>query len=306
MQAIEIIKNSKKTHEDWLAYFMEFPDQEKTEEYKHLGDRFFHEKCISDYEKVIKKIEQLQADNEEMADMLIAGSFLGRGTQLIGDMRYQELLKAEAENKDLKDARKKPEPTEFTKIRRSKRDAEIEEANRFYDENIALLRKNDIEERYRWDMKACEIIDSLTAENEAFKREKAIWIQTHNTNVERIHQLKSELAEARKKPEPTDEGCTNCKNLLEAEITRQAAELAQLKRALRYPEPDDSERQYMFCGYCGKEGAMTIDELQQHILSCEKHPIFKLQAELEAKDKEIDRLKRVIELDEQIEQALKK
>ena len=109
---IEIIKNSKKAHEDWLAYFMEFPDQEKTEEYKHLGDRFFHEKCISDYEKVIKKIEQLQADNEEMADMLIAGSFLGRGTQLIGDMRYQELLKAEAENKDLKEARKKPEPTD--------------------------------------------------------------------------------------------------------------------------------------------------------------------------------------------------
>ena len=156
-----------------------------------------------------EQLKELQTENEKMAD-----SFLGRGTQLIGDMRYQELLKAEAENKDLK--------------------------------------------------------------------------------------------EARKKPEPTDEGCTNCKNLLEAEITRQAAELAQLKRALRYPEPDDSERQYMFCGYCGKEGAMTIDELQQHILSCEKHPIFKLQAELEAKDKEIDRLKRVIELDEQIEQALKK
>ena len=141
------------------------------------------------------------------------------------------------------------------------------------------------EDAVRYDLTTEEIIQQLCEENEAYQ---------------------AELAEARKKPEPTDEGCTNCKNLLEAEITRQAAELAQLKRALRYPEPDDSERQYMFCGYCGKEGAMTIDELQQHILSCEKHPIFKLQAELEAKDKEIDRLKRVIELDEQIEQALKK
>ena len=62
------------------------------------------------------------------------------------------------------------------------------------------------------------------------------------------------------------------------------AENAQLKRALGHPEPDNSNKQYMFCGYCGKEGAMTIDELQQHILSCEKHPIFKLQAELKAKD----------------------
>ena len=57
------------------------------------------------------------------------------------------------------------------------------------------------------------------------------------------------------------------------------AENAQLKRALGHPEPDNSNKQYMFCGYCGKEGAMTIDELQQHILSCEHHPIAKLQAE---------------------------
>ena len=57
------------------------------------------------------------------------------------------------------------------------------------------------------------------------------------------------------------------------------AENAQLKRALGHPEPDNSNKQYMFCGYCGKEGAMTIDELQQHILSCEHHPIAKLQSE---------------------------
>ena len=42
-------------------------------------------------------------------------------------------------------------------------------------------------------MKACEIIDSLTAENEAFKREKAIWIMTHNVNVEKIQQLTAKL-----------------------------------------------------------------------------------------------------------------
>jgi len=65
----------------------------------------------------------------------------------------------------------------------------------------------------------------------------------------------------------------------EREYDKLEAKNAQLKRALGHPESDDSERQYMFCGYCGKEGAMTIDELQQHILSCEKHPIFKLEAE---------------------------
>ena len=59
MTAIEILENSKKTHEDWLAYFVKYPDQEKTEEHKHLGDRFFHEQCITNYERVIKKIEQL-------------------------------------------------------------------------------------------------------------------------------------------------------------------------------------------------------------------------------------------------------
>lgn len=62
MRAIEIIENSKKTHEDWLAFFLRCPDEETKEEYKHLGDRFHHEKCISDYEKAIKGIEQLQAD----------------------------------------------------------------------------------------------------------------------------------------------------------------------------------------------------------------------------------------------------
>ena len=67
MKAIEIIKESKKMHEDWLAYFLKHPDEEKIEEYKHLGDRFFHEKCISNYEKVIKKIEQLEAQNKQLS-----------------------------------------------------------------------------------------------------------------------------------------------------------------------------------------------------------------------------------------------
>ena len=98
-----------------------------------------------------------------------------------------------------------------------------------------------------------------------------------------------------------------------AENKAKDEEIAQLKRALGHPEPDNSNKQYMFCGYCGKEGAMTIDELQQHILSCEKHPIFKLQAELKAKDDRIEELQgevdackaEVVDLIERIKESLK-
>ena len=66
MIAIEIIKKSIKTHEDWLAFFMEHPEEQTNEEYKRLGDSFFHEKCISDFEKVIKKLQSLEAENKEL------------------------------------------------------------------------------------------------------------------------------------------------------------------------------------------------------------------------------------------------
>ena len=71
MKAIEIIKASQKTHEEWLAFFMKYPNEEKAEEYKHLGDRFFHEKCIGDYDKAIKEIQQLQAERDEQAKKIV-------------------------------------------------------------------------------------------------------------------------------------------------------------------------------------------------------------------------------------------
>jgi len=62
MDAIEIIEESIKTHEDWFCYFSSFPEQEKADEYTHIGDRLFHEKCISDYKKAIKQIEKIKSE----------------------------------------------------------------------------------------------------------------------------------------------------------------------------------------------------------------------------------------------------
>ena len=97
MTAIEIIENSKKTHEDWLAYFVKYPDQEKTEEHKHLGDRFFHEQCITNYEKVIKKIQQLQNENKAMKIALdnLSKSFVRIETE-------RDLLQLELKDQTLK------------------------------------------------------------------------------------------------------------------------------------------------------------------------------------------------------------
>lgn len=70
MKAIEILEKSKRTHEDWLAFFLRCPDEEKKDEYKHIGDRFHQEKCINNYEKAIKNIEQLQAENKRLKEGL--------------------------------------------------------------------------------------------------------------------------------------------------------------------------------------------------------------------------------------------
>ena len=64
---------------------------------------------------------------------------------------------------------KKPDPTEFTKIRRSRYDVEIENVDRLYDKDIAEMRKTNIKIKYEWDIKACDIIDRLTAENATLK-----------------------------------------------------------------------------------------------------------------------------------------
>ena len=91
MQAIKIIEESKKTHEDWLAYLV-YPDQEKAEEYKYLGDRFFHEKCINNYEKAIKEIKQIQAENKDLKESLKDDS-----ERIIKIVRLEAELKAKNE-----------------------------------------------------------------------------------------------------------------------------------------------------------------------------------------------------------------
>lgn len=57
------------------------------------------------------QIKKLKAENEKLLETLLAAGFLGNGTQLIGDMRYRELVdkeaaldKATAENEKLRKA----------------------------------------------------------------------------------------------------------------------------------------------------------------------------------------------------------
>jgi predicted nucleic acid-binding Zn-ribbon protein len=80
MRAIEIIQESIKTHRDWMHFFMKYPERKDKKEYKYIGDEFFHEKCITDYEKAIKgieklrtKIQELMEENEELRDRIPLG-----------------------------------------------------------------------------------------------------------------------------------------------------------------------------------------------------------------------------------------
>lgn len=61
MKAIEIFKASIVTHEEWMDYFVKYPDAENKEQYKCLGNASFHRDCIKRYNEGILDIEQLQA-----------------------------------------------------------------------------------------------------------------------------------------------------------------------------------------------------------------------------------------------------
>lgn len=56
-KAIEIIESSKKTHEDWLAYFEKYPDMQSRAEYKSVGSMEHHKKCIEGYNYVLAELK---------------------------------------------------------------------------------------------------------------------------------------------------------------------------------------------------------------------------------------------------------
>ena len=66
MNAVEILKNSLKTHQEWLAYLEKYPSAEYDEKHKCIGDAKFHRECITGYEQAISEYEQLQAENKRL------------------------------------------------------------------------------------------------------------------------------------------------------------------------------------------------------------------------------------------------
>lgn len=60
--------------------------------------------------------EKLERENNQLLDTLIAAGFIGDGTQIIGDKRYEELVKAELDlretNQQLAAAKKRVEELE--------------------------------------------------------------------------------------------------------------------------------------------------------------------------------------------------
>lgn len=61
MNAIDIIRKSIKTHEDWAIYFETSPLEAELPEHKNIGPSTFHRGVIKEYEEAIAEIEQLQA-----------------------------------------------------------------------------------------------------------------------------------------------------------------------------------------------------------------------------------------------------
>ena len=46
------------------------------------------------------KNKELEAERDRLLDTCLAAAFIGNGTQIVGDKRYEELLQAEAKNKE--------------------------------------------------------------------------------------------------------------------------------------------------------------------------------------------------------------
>jgi len=112
------------------------------------------------------------------------------------------------------EVQKKPEPTEFNTTNEYSRLAGKKRSELTGAEIRLLEACKEIDrltaDRDKWqsayeedDIRTngpCEKVRRLSIENEAFKREKAIWIQTHNQNIERIQELTAELKTQKEKP----------------------------------------------------------------------------------------------------------
>ena len=59
MEAINMIRESLKTHIEWRDFFTK------------LGDAKFHSECITRYETAILEVEQLQAENKRLKEVIV-------------------------------------------------------------------------------------------------------------------------------------------------------------------------------------------------------------------------------------------
>jgi len=55
----------------------------------------------ADLDRMGKEIECLNRENDQLVETCLAAGFIGKGTTIIGDKRYEELVEAEIKNKQL-------------------------------------------------------------------------------------------------------------------------------------------------------------------------------------------------------------
>ncbi len=58
-KAIEIIKESIRTHKEWADFFRKYPLCQYDLQYAEIGNIEHHERCIERYDEAIDEIEEL-------------------------------------------------------------------------------------------------------------------------------------------------------------------------------------------------------------------------------------------------------
>lgn len=61
----------------------------------------FDDEELYEIKKLCDRLDRAEAENGKLLDTIMAAGFIGQGTQIIGDKRYEELKRAEAINKEL-------------------------------------------------------------------------------------------------------------------------------------------------------------------------------------------------------------
>ncbi len=64
-QAISIIEHSRQTHVDWKTFIDQYPEEanKPRPEVETAGDSSWHQKCIEDYDIVLKVLKSKLEDN---------------------------------------------------------------------------------------------------------------------------------------------------------------------------------------------------------------------------------------------------